>query len=330
MVAQAVGSLSNIRILRQRDPEPRERKRVHLKMPVSRLITTAEGMAAVTNKVTVEVAEAREDVTLLYQPIYRTLRSDDLPRNIDTNFTVNADVVFLQRWEAGEVIFGRLTAGTPGTFPIVNYSGGFEWTRETEMFNENWRFELLTDAFGRAYNALLNHLHLSPILTYSYTAANQTPADATAGADIMTRMRNTLVAAYRTAAVANRPGSVLLAHSSDRFLLADSLSRRYDNVGNVLPAIDFLDTVIFYDGMSITVGDKTYAYTGVTPGKSYLIRPREKFWEAVKTEGGRDFTIETDRMPDVTRRIAGQTAAHTYRGVYADIANSVEEITHPV
>ena len=322
-------ALPGVRWIECKPPAGRKPARVILKQPYARLITTSEGMGAVTNKVVIEVADAREDVPLLYGPIYRSIRSDDLPKNIDTDYLINADVVFLQRWEGGEVYFGRLSKGAPATFPIVNYSAGFEWTREVEMYNELWRIELLNQAFGRAYNALLNHLHLSPILTYSYTAANQTPADATAGADLYTRMRNTLIAAYRTAATAKRPGNILLINSADRFTLADSMVRRFDNNGNALTAVDFIDTVIMYDGYSITVGDKTYTYTGVTAGKGYLIRAQDKMVEAVKTEGGRDLTIETDTQPDISRRIAGQMMAHTYRGVYADIANSVEEITFP-
>lgn len=299
-------------------------------VPYRRLITTSDGITTVVNKVVIDVNQGREDVPLLYGDIYDNLSSDTLPRNVDTNLLVEGEVVFLQRVEGGEVRFGTLSKGTPATVPIVNYSAAFEWTREAEMFDETWRIERFNLAYGRAYNALLNHLHLSPILTYTYTAANQTPADATAGADLLTRTRNTILAALRTAADAGRPGSVLLIAGANRYQIADALARRYDNVGNQLPAVDEITTIVIYNGYTITVGEKTYVYTGVTTGRAYLIRPRRKFMELVRTEGGRDMIVLTDNQPDISRGIAAQMVAHTYRGSFADIPASVEEITLPV
>jgi hypothetical protein len=41
-------------------------------------------------------------------------------------------------------------------------------------FDRTWSIELQNQAFGRAYNALLNHLHLSPIIGGTYTGGNAT------------------------------------------------------------------------------------------------------------------------------------------------------------
>lgn len=293
------------------------------KLPLHRLITSSDGLSAIAEKVRIDVNEGRENVPLLYTPIYQTLSNPNLPRVVSTNLFSTAQVVFLQRVEGGEVVFGHLAPNTEGTVPIVNYSAGLEWTREIVMYDETWTAEERARATGEAYNALLNHLHLGPILTYTYTAANQTPADAT-GATTLEKYYNTLDAALQTAAIAKRPGTVLLASSSNRRNIERALSGFNDNVGNVTPGLNEITTVIYYDGWTTTVGPKTYTYPGVTAGKAYLIRPRVKFRELVKNE----FEVVTGNG-DVSRGVEEQVVWHTDRGIYADIANSVEEITWP-
>jgi hypothetical protein len=72
------------------------------------------------------------------------------------------NVVFLQKFEGGEVEFGTLSKGVPSLGAIQTYAAGFEWTEDMIEFDRTWSIELQNQAFGRAYNALLNHLHLSP------------------------------------------------------------------------------------------------------------------------------------------------------------------------
>jgi hypothetical protein len=294
------------------------------KMPMSRLVTTSEGLSALADKIRIDVNEGREQVPLLYGPIYQTLNNSNFPRIVSTNLFSTAAVVFLQRVEGGEAYFGHTAPNTEGTVPIVNYSAGLEWTREMVMYDETWTAEERSRAVGEAYNALLNHLHLGPILSYSYAAANQTAADAT-GATAMEKWYNTLDNALQTAALAKRPGTVLLASSANRRAIERAVGGYNDSVGNVFSPLSEVSTVIYYDGWTVTVGPKTYTYSGVTAGKAYLIQPRRRFRELVKV----DFDVVPGN-PDVSRGIEDQVIWHTDRGVYSDIANSVEEITWPV
>jgi hypothetical protein len=294
-----------------------------LPQPVKRLITTADGLGVLATGITINVNEGRLDNPTLYEPLYQSTTNADFPRLVPTNLLGNAAVVFLQRFEGGEVKFGHIAKGSVSSVPIVNYSAGFEYTSEMLDFNETWAIDDFNRAFGEAYNALLNHIHLSPLLTFSYTGANQTPADAT-GATLLDKTRNTLIDAIRTAATAKRPGSILLASSANKYQLEDAIARRFDSVGNSLPAVSDISTIIYYDGHSLTVGPKTYSYAGVTAGKAYLLQPKRRLRELVK----RDLFIETG-SPDTSRRIEDQIVAHTYRGAYVDVAGSTEEITLP-
>jgi hypothetical protein len=298
--------------------------------PIQRLVTSSDGVATLQQKVVLDVNEGREDVPLLYQPLYSRVASDTLPRDVNTNLVTSAQVIFLQRFEGGEVKFGTLAKGTQGVVSLANYATGFEYTTEMVMFNQEWSFELVNKATGEAYHALLNHLHLAPIFSFAYPAGNVTAADAT-GATLLDRTRNTLIAAIRAASLAKnprRPGSILLASTANKYQIEDAIARRFDNVGNSLPAVSDIQTIIYYDGWDGMVGDKPYSYPGVPSGQAFLIYPKRRLIEVVRTENGEDLIVKRGNA-DVSRNIEDQFTAQTFRTLYADCAGSVQKIVLP-
>lgn len=304
-----------------------KRRRIALQEPLTRLITMDSARETVTQAVELDVLIGRDDVPTLYEPIYERLASDTLPRVVPTNLITEADCVFLETFEGGEVRFGTLSPGQRGNVEIRKFTTGFAYTEENEMFDEDWAVQRFYTSMGRAYNALLNHVHLGAILSFTYTGANQTAADTT-GATVLDRTRNTIINGYRASATAKRPGTILLAATADRFQIEDTLARRWDNVGNQLPAADMITDVILYDGWTGKVGRKTYSYPGVTAKKAYLIQPKQRFVEVVKTRDGQDLVFDIGN-PDVSRGISDQIVGKTWRTIYADVGAAVQELTLP-
>jgi hypothetical protein len=298
-----------------------------LKEPIARLVTSQPGLAAIARKVVMDVTEGRAENPTLYEAIYTDLFDDSLPQSVDTNLFNEAEVLFLERMEGEEVKFGTVQPGQGSSVPIVGYSAGFQWTREMEKWNQLWRIELFNKAFGRAHNALLNDIHLGPIITATLTGDNATAADTT-GATLLDKTRNTLIAATRQAALKRRPGTILLASMSDKYNLLDAISIRRDQQGNELPQVEDISTIIYYDGDSIKVGEKVRTFAGVAPKTCYLIRPKSMFISLCATENGQDLIVESGNG-DVSRGIREQLVAHTYRGVYAAVADNVQKITLP-
>jgi len=147
---------------------------------ISEMITTAQGSMDLLEKVRIDVAFGLAEIPLLYGPLFERINGP-FPGGvfqIDEN-TLQADVIFVEKFEGGEVQFGTLRKGAPALGAIKTYAAGFEWTEDMIEFDQTYNIEMNNRAFGRAYNALLNHLHLSPIIGFSYTAPNQTPANAT-------------------------------------------------------------------------------------------------------------------------------------------------------
>jgi len=293
---------------------------------ISEMITTSQGAMDLLEKVRIDVAFGLAEIPLLYGPLYERVNGP-FPGGVfqvDEN-TLQADVVFLQKFEGGEVQFGTLRRGAPALGSIQTYAAGFEWTEDMVEFDRTWSIELHNRAFGRAYNALLNHLHLSPIIGYTYTAPNQTPANST-GATLNEKTHLTFQDAYKTTVTAaqQRRGTVLLASEANRFQIEEALlTPVLDTNGNPLPIIP-INTIIYYDGETLVRGTDSFSYPGVTAGKCYLIFPKQFMKEMVH----HDLRIDIG-PPDISRLIEGQQVGRARRGMYIDIANSVEEITLP-
>jgi hypothetical protein len=299
-----------------------------LKKPIGEMITTSQGLMDLVEKVRVDVEFGQAEVPLLFEPVFRRIPGPFPGKAVDIGEnTLQANVVFFEKFEAGEVQLGVLQKGVPAVARLRTWAAGFEWTEDMEEWDQTWAFELVNQAFGRAYNYILNHIHLSTITTYTYTAPNQTPADVTGGASLAERTLRTFQDAYKTAIQANpqRTWSVLLASETNRFQIEESLLQPVlDTQGNALPRVP-VDTIIYYDGASVEMGTETYLYAGVTPGKCYAIFPKQRMLELVH----HDLRVDADK-PDLSRLVDTQIVGRTRRGVYAEIANSVEEITLPV
>jgi hypothetical protein len=298
----------------------------NLAVPIAEMITTDDGAMDLLEKVRIDVAEGLAEIPLLYGPLFERVNGP-FPGGvfqIDEN-TLQADVIFFEKFEAGEVQFGTLRKGVPALGKIQTYAAGFEWTEDMVEYDQTWSIELHNRAFGRNYNALLNHLHLSIIIGFAFAGANLTAA-VTTGATLQEDTHLTFQAAYQATvqAVPQRRGTVLLASEVNRFQIEDALLTPVRDVqGNALPTIP-IDTIIYYDGETVQRGTDVKVYPGVTPGTCFLGMPRRKMKEMVHHD------LRIDIGPaDISRLVEGQQVGRARRGAYADLANSWQKVTLP-
>ncbi len=301
-----------------------EMETLELSRPVGEMLTSGsvEQFKDLLRKVVLDVELGREQVQLLYQPIYDRIQDANLPRVLDAKWALTGTVIFTEHIEGEEVKFGRLQAEQGPIARILTYTAGFEYTKEMKDFNEAFSVEILNRGIGEAYNALLNHIHLYPIISFNYQAANKTAYQGEATDPAWVRVYKTINKALADAAKAKRPGTVLLASTADQANIEMALKGGHQIEGTVYPAISGIQSVIYYDGWEITVGKKSYTYDGVTAGKAYLIRPRRGFKELLK----QDLRVEAT-SGDLSRLIESQIVAYAYRGVYAAIEENIQEIS---
>lgn len=306
-----------------------EMEALELTRPMGELITTPAGLYDLVQKTVIDLELGREAVPLLYGPIYRRIEDANFSQSVDVWPFIGAQVVFLEHMELEEVKFGTRKIGAKDTVPIITYTAGFEYTEDMVVYDKTWERAELDRSFGEAYNALLNHIHLNPILGYTYAAKNKTAADAT-GTTYREKLRNTIKNALihasqdkNTDSGAPRRPNILLAHSSKQWDIEEVLQRLVIG-GTEYPAISAINTLVFYDGWSTVVGEKTYEYTGCASGKAYLVEGQKYYRELVK----HDLKVDATGA-DLSRLVEQQIVGRARRGVIASPVNSVEEITLP-
>lgn len=330
-----------------------ELRRLALTRPVGEFLGSSDMLEELAQKVTVDVELGRDAIPTVYNSLYRTFTNPNFPRLLDANYILYANVVFLQHVEGQEVRFGTMASEQGVTVPIVTYSAGFEWDEDVEVYDEGWRVDMANEAVGRAYNALLDHIHLSPITGYNYaTISNQTGAQTPTGnqiEDTRATLRQALIdAAGNLDSLGRkkpiRPTTILCA-TSDAYVINDALAigdrpsigttagggpidvllGRVTDTAGPNPSVNQLSTIIAYDGNDLEMGGLTFSYPGVTAGTCYLIQPQRNLFEFVK----HDLRVDTERPADLSRLIAAQMVARARRGLLMSPDLSVWEVTLP-
>lgn len=273
-------------------------------------------------KMVLDVELGREQVPLLYSPIYDLLSDPTMPKVIDAKWALYGTVVFTEHMEGEEVKFGALNVENGPVARLLTYTAGFEYTKEMKDFNDNFSIDILDKAMGEAYNALLNHIYLSPIINYTYKAANKTAYQGASSDDVWVRYYKTFTQAISDCNTAKRPSTILLASSMNKDNIEMALKGGYQIDGTTYPAVSGISSIIYYDGWTTQVGRKSYSYPGVANGKCYLIRPKRGFKELLK----QDLQIEA-QAGDLSRLVEQQIVGYAYRGAYAAIDENVQEIT---
>ncbi len=302
-----------------------------LTRPIGEMIVTPAGLEAVVQNTVLELEVGREEVPLLYGPIYRTIENSRFTRNVNVAPFINAQCVFLQHMEIEQVKMGTKVMGPGDTVPIITWATGFQITEDMKEYDTTWEVTEMNRSMGEAYNALLNHLHFLPILAAAYPAANTTAAVVVAGAPRAVSIRATIRQALIDAAQDRNPvtrrvrkPNILLAPSADRQDIEDALQRMHVN-GTEFPALSGIDTLIFYDGWTSQVGERTYNYPGVGALTAYAIDGKTYFRELIK----HDLRVSADNA-DITRLIEEAVVGRCRRGVLAYPLLGVQQITLPV
>lgn len=278
-----------------------------------------------------EVEAGRDEEPQLWQPIYSLVRDPSLPRLVPVQQLGPGGVIFNEIQEGGEVKFSTVGESSYSV-PIKHYGTGFEYTKDLVIFNELWRLSIVERQAGIAHNALMNEIHLSPIIDYNYTAANQTAAHVDSDmnrAELWLATIEDAIVNSRTDSTNPRRGPYdLLVAPADLFAIEAALERRrQDGLPFRSSAINAIRNVIAYDGWTGTRGNKEVTYDGVTSGTAYLINRQYQ---------GQDFQsfMKQDLQPtsgnaDVSRFILEQVVWDFYHGVYSNPSAAVEEITWP-
>jgi len=291
------------------------------KVQVAEMIGTGDGAQDFLEKTTFDAYQGREEVPLLYKDIYTTREDATFPKLMTAKEYGAVQVVFVEKLEGGEVKFGELGPGTEKVVRFHTYAAGLEWSEDMVEYNEFWSLTDASTAFGENYNKLLNHLHLSPIITGTYTTTGSTDASQKAaqkdGTAQLIAWNTNLVTTLERAISTLPKGTVVLTNSADAIYLERQIATDLlDTTGTPGPvkrrwaSLNFVE----YDGEEVVVGDKTYTYGGVPAGFIFMVTPKKNFVEYIK----HDLRIDSGDE-DLSRLIVDQMVGRARRAVFAAV-----------
>jgi len=284
-------------------------------------ITTSDGGKDYVQKITYDAYRGRENVNLVYKNLYTTQIDATFPELITAKEMGPVQVVFLRVTEGGSVKFGTLKAGEEAVVRFYTYASGIEITDNMIEYNKTWEISDVAVAFGEAYNHLLNHLHMDPIINGTYTttggglaAQKAAQEDADSPVAQLVAFDTDLETTLRNAMTILPKGSAVIANSADKFILEDAIfgSLYSDNVTpTVVQRSLSPEDFIYYDGETVKVGDKEYEYGGVASGFIYMLVPKRQLQEKIK----HDLRLEA-LSAEPRRLIAGGQVGVTRRATY--------------
>lgn len=276
-----------------------------------------------------EVDAGRDMEPILYTPIYDVINDPNLPEVVNIYKIGPGGVTFEEVYEGGEVKFASISSSSE-TVRIKHYAIGLEMSKDLVQYNRLWDVAIVERQMGIAHQALLNYLHLGPILSYSYASSNQTGAvtsGATDAEDILLTIEAGITAAKADTSNPRRGPYNLLISSADAFRVERALLRvPQQGFTQQSSAINMIQNVIVYDGWTGTRGNKTVTYSGVTANKAYLIDTANKMMD-FKSYVKQDLRLDGEDQ-DVSRFLT-QRVYDLYQGVYCNPLRAVEELTLP-
>lgn len=290
------------------------------KVAIQEMIGTGDGAQDFLEKTTFDAYQGRENVELLYKTIYSTREDATFPKVMTVKEYGPVQVAFVEKLEGGEVKFGELAPGVEKTVRFHTWAAGLEWSEDMVEYNEFWSLTDASVAFGEAYNHLLNHLHLSPIITASYTTSaggldGQVAGQKDGTAQLIAWNTDLITTLERAFSVLPR-GSVVLQNSVDGIYLERQIAKDIlddDTPGPIKRRYGTL-SFIAYDGEEVQVGNRVYTYGGVPAGFLFMVVPKKNFIEYIK----HDLRIDSDNA-DLSRLIVDQMVGRARRAVFAAV-----------
>ena len=284
-----------------------------------------------------EIDAGQQEEPILYSDIYSMIEDPNLPENVSVNRLGPAGVVFARVAKGGEVQFATMSDSN-FVVPMYQYAVGVKYPESLVLFNNLFDMAEIERQAGIAFNALRNHVHLSPIFdpatpyagtnTIAYSSLTYADADPTP-----LRYAQILEAAMTqamTEPVNRKPGPYALLVPGTRLFTWEKALQPVTQVGlgasAQSSAIRRVQTLIAYDGWTGQLDDETsVVYPGVTAGRAYLIdlQYRRRNFRSYLKRG----LTSRQGNPDVSRFILSSTVWDSWFGTYAAPTNAVVEIT---
>lgn len=289
-----------------------------------------QDVRAFIQNATVEVAKARTGNPTLYKNIYEEIVNSNFTETVNVKDLIGLQAVF-GLVNAGESVpLASWKSGKLETVKMCDYACGYSVLDRWVRFNQSWNVDQANKALGIAYNAILDHIHLSPIITATYTGkavTNMVTGTQYKDASPLEIIYHTLRKGVKDALARTdnrgfrlRP-TIALCNSSTAMDVEAAIKGLMQK-GTELGSLGQIQKVIAYDGWEGTIGNESLRFVAPADNEVYLIQPKDTFKALVKTE-----LTQLTQRGDIMRLSNLEVAQFFCRGVVADVEGAVHKVT---
>ena len=262
----------------------------------------------------------------LYKEVYEEIVDSSFPQSLEVKDIVGLQTAFGIVGDGEAVPLADFRCEDLGTVQFKTMATGYSVTEEWVAFNHAWKIEQANKALGLAHSAILDHIHLSPIIKATYDAKSETKKVAVKDGTPLQIVYHSLRQGLKDAmSRRNRRGyifkpTVALCNSSTALDVMSAIKGETEK-GKTLGAIGIIDKVIVYDGWAGEVNGLKYEFASPKDNEVFLIEPKKSFKALVKKE-----LTHVKQKGNVLTLSNLEVAEFFIRAVVADVKGSVHKV----
>ena len=294
------------------------------KLPAGEMMSLAD-VRAFVQQATLDITVAQADYPTVYQDIYTEIVNASFPETIKVRDLIGLQAAFGVVHDGESIKMASFKVGKFESVDMQTFAAGYSISKDWVDYNQFWKVDQANEALGIAANALLDHIHLLPILSASYTGKAVTNK-VTTGSTALENVWLTLRAGIQDAL--DRKGlhghklrpSIALCNSSTAMDVEAAVKGLLQK-GSQLEELGVIQKVIAYDGWDGEVNGIVHNFPAPKKNEVYLIQPKRSFKSLVKTD-----ITQLSQRGNILTLSELDVAQFFRRAVVADVTNSVHKV----
>lgn len=274
----------------------------------------------------IDIATEDANHSPLYKEIYEEIKDSSFPQSLEVKDIIGLQTAFGIVGDGEAVPLAGFKYADLGTVHFKTMATGYSITEEWVAFNQAWKIEQANKAIGAAHSAILDHIHLSPIIEATYDSKSETKKVAVKDGTPLQIVYHSLRQGLKDAmGRRNRRGyifkpTIALCNSSTALDVMSAIKGETEK-GKTLGSLAMIEKVIIYDGWAGEVNGVKYEFSSPKDNEVFLIEPKKSFKALVKKE----LTKLEQRGPVLTLSNL-EIAQFFIRAVVADVKGSVHKV----
>ncbi len=249
----------------------------------------ASELKSLVKQAVLDISSEEATRPALYKDIYEEIKDASFPATLEVKDIIGLRAAFSVVGDGEAVPLADFKCASMGSVRFKTYAAGYSITEEWVAFNHFWKIEQANKALGQAYNAILDHIHLFPIISAEYKDKKKTNAvKATDKSDLYNVYHSLKKGLKDALARKNSNGyilkpSIALCNSSTAIDVMSAVKGEVEK-GSAFGQLGMIEKIITYDGWEGEVNGVKYEFKGPADNEVFLIEPKRTFKALVKKE----------------------------------------------